>query len=72
MVPALLVQLDYSFENFEVNASFVLTLALAAVLATLPFLAAGVVIALAIKTWSGKHRPGCTRSTWRGPPLAPS
>jgi hypothetical protein len=53
VVPALVVRLDYSFDNFEVDAQFVLTLALAAVLATLPFLAAGVVIALAIKTWVG-------------------
>ena len=53
VVPALLVRLDYSFDNFEVDAQFVLTLALAAVLATLPFLAAGIVIALAIKTWVG-------------------
>lgn len=52
-VPALLVRLDYSFDNFEVDAQFVLTLAIAAVLATLPFLAAGIVIALAIKTWVG-------------------
>jgi len=53
VVPALLVRLDYSFDNFEVDAQFILTLALAAVLATLPFLAAGIVIALAIKTWIG-------------------
>jgi hypothetical protein len=53
VVPALLVRLDYSFDNFEVDAQFVLTLALAAVLGTLPFLAAGIVIALAIKTWVG-------------------
>jgi hypothetical protein len=51
VVPALLVRLDYSFDNFEVDAQFVLTLAIAAVLAALPFFAAGIVIALAIKTW---------------------
>ncbi len=51
VVPALLVRLDYSFDNFAVDASFVLTLSLAALLAALPFLAGGIVIALAIKTW---------------------
>ena len=51
VVPALLVRLDYSFDNLEVDAPFVLTLTLAALLAALPFLAAGIVIALAIKTW---------------------
>jgi len=51
IVPALLVRLDYSFEDLRVDAPFVLTLSLAAVLAALPFLAAGIVIALAIKTW---------------------
>src|SRR5215207_4773290 len=51
VVPALLVRLDYSFEDLTVDAPFVLTLSLAAVLAALPFLAAGIVIALAIKTW---------------------
>jgi hypothetical protein len=51
VVPALLVRLDYSFDNFQVDAQFVLTLTLAALLAALPFLAAGIVIALAIKTW---------------------
>ena len=51
VVPALLVRLDYSFDNFAVDAPFVLTLSLAALLAALPFLAGGIVIALAIKTW---------------------
>jgi hypothetical protein len=51
IVPALLVRLDYSFEDLRVDAPFVLTLSLAALLAALPFLAAGIVIALAIKTW---------------------
>jgi hypothetical protein len=51
VVPALLVRLDYSFDRFEVDLDFSLTLALAALLAALPFLAAGVTIALAIKTW---------------------
>ena len=51
VVPALLVRLDYSFDNFAVDGPFVLTLGLAAVLAALPFLAGGIVIALAIKTW---------------------
>jgi hypothetical protein len=51
VVPALLVRLDYSFDRFEVDLDFSVTLALAALLAALPFLAAGVAIALAIKTW---------------------
>jgi hypothetical protein len=49
--PTLLVRLDYSFDRFEVDLDFSVTLALAALLAALPFLAAGVAIALAIKTW---------------------
>ena len=51
VAPTLLVRLDYSFDRFEVDLDFSVTLALAALLAALPFLAAGVVIALAIKTW---------------------
>jgi hypothetical protein len=51
VLPALLVRLDYSFDRFEVDLGFSVTLALAALLAALPFLAAGVTIALAIKTW---------------------
>jgi hypothetical protein len=51
VTPTLLVRLDYSFDRFEVDLDFSVTLALAALLAALPFLAAGVVIALAIKTW---------------------
>jgi hypothetical protein len=51
VVPAILVRLDYSFEDLRVDAQFVFTLAVAAVLAALPFLAAGIVIALAIRTW---------------------
>jgi hypothetical protein len=51
VVPAVLVRLDYSFEDLRVDFPFVLTLSIAAVLAALPFLAAGIVIALAIRTW---------------------
>ena len=51
VVPALLVRLDYSFDNFAVDARSCSTLSLAALLAALPFLAGGIVIALAIKTW---------------------
>jgi hypothetical protein len=48
VVPALLVRLHYP-EGGEVTFGFVTTLAAASVLAALPFFAAGVVIALAIR-----------------------
>ena len=48
MTPLLLVRLDYTFEN-DVTAGFALTLALVCVIAALPFLAGGIVVALAIK-----------------------
>jgi hypothetical protein len=51
VTPTLLVRLDYPFDRFQVDLHFSVTLALAALLAALPFLAAGVVIAHAIKTW---------------------
>jgi hypothetical protein len=47
-VPAVLVRLEYPL-TAEVDRDFALTLALVAVLSALPFLAAGIVIALAIK-----------------------
>jgi hypothetical protein len=49
-VPALIVRLDYS-TDLTVTFSLVRTLALAALLAALPFLAAGIVIALAIQRY---------------------
>ena len=48
VTPLLLVRLDYTFEN-DVTAGFALTLALVCVIAALPFLAGGIVVALAIK-----------------------
>ena len=50
-VPFVLVRLDYSFENLEVTTGFATTLAIAGVLAALPFTAAGIVIALAIRRY---------------------
>ena len=47
-VPAVIVRLDYDYTG-AIGAGFVLNLALACLLATLPFLAAGIVIALAIR-----------------------
>jgi hypothetical protein len=49
VVPAVLVRLDYSFPALEVTAGFVGRLAVGAVFAALPFLVAGIVIALAIR-----------------------
>src|SRR5438045_4434981 len=49
-VPAVLVRLDYS-SSLTVTFDLVVTLAIAAVLSALPFLAAGIAIALAIKTY---------------------
>jgi len=51
VVPAVLVRLDYTYANFNFTASFAANLGVAAVMAALPFLAAGVVIALAIRTY---------------------
>lgn len=52
-VPALLVRLDFvTGQGGRVTAGFALTLALTCVLAALPFGAAGVVIALAVRGWS--------------------
>ena len=51
LVPFVLVRLDYSFENLEVTTGFATTLAIAGVLAALPFTAAGIVIALAIRRY---------------------
>lgn len=51
IVPAVLVRLDYTYANFNVTASFAANLGVAAVAAALPFLAAGVVIALAIRAY---------------------
>ena len=47
-VPSVLVRLDYGFSG-EITAGFVFNLGLACLLATLPFTAAGIVIALAIR-----------------------
>jgi hypothetical protein len=51
VVPALLVRLDYRYHGFEVTLGFAGTLAAAAVLGALPFLAAGIAIALAIRAY---------------------
>jgi hypothetical protein len=56
VVPLALVRLDYTFDG-KVTTSFVAALGLACVLAALPFLAAGVAIALAIREytrWAGR------------------
>jgi hypothetical protein len=56
LVPLVLVRLDYTHAA-DVNAGFVATLAAACLLAALPFVAAGVAIALAIRdytAWSGR------------------
>jgi hypothetical protein len=52
VVPAVLVRIDYPL-TADVDFGFVTTLALAAVLSALPFLAAGIVIAMAIKHYVG-------------------
>ena len=49
-VPAVLVRLDYGV-SITIKFSLVVTLTIAALLAAIPFLAAGIVIALAIKTY---------------------
>jgi hypothetical protein len=55
VVPAVLVRLDYQGNLFagEVTAHLVLTLAATALLSALPFLAAGIVVALAVKRYVG-------------------
>jgi len=50
--PLVIVRLDYEFTG-DVTAGFVLSLAAACLLAALPFTAGGVVIALAIRDWTG-------------------
>ena len=53
VVPAALVRLDFvTSEGGRVTAGFALTLALTCVLAALPFAAAGVVVALAVRGWA--------------------
>jgi hypothetical protein len=54
-VPAVLVRLDYQGSIYDegINAGTVLSLGLTAVVAALPFLAAGIVIALAVKHYVG-------------------
>jgi hypothetical protein len=53
VVPALLVRLDFvTGEGGKVTAGFALTLALTCLLAALPFAAAGVVVALAVRGWA--------------------
>jgi Spermine/spermidine synthase domain len=51
VVPFVLVRLDYNF-NGALTTHFAITLAIACLLAALPFTAAGVVIALAIRDWT--------------------
>jgi Spermine/spermidine synthase domain len=51
LAPAILVRLDYSFSG-HLSVHFVLMLALVCVVSALPFLAAGVVIALAIRGYT--------------------
>ncbi len=50
-VPAVIVRLDYDYAG-SIGAGFVLNLGLACLLATLPFAAAGIVIALAIRGYA--------------------
>jgi hypothetical protein len=50
-VPVVIVRLDYDYAG-AIGARFVLNLGLACLLATLPFAAAGIVIALAIRGYS--------------------
>jgi hypothetical protein len=51
VVPLALVRLDYTFDG-DVTTGFVIALAVACILAALPFLAAGVAIALAIRDYA--------------------
>jgi hypothetical protein len=53
IVPALLVRIDYDFDNFRVTTAFAARLGAAAVLATLPFLAAGIAVAIAVRDYVG-------------------
>ncbi len=53
VVPALLVRIDYDFDGFRVTTAFAARLGLAAVLAGLPFLAAGIAIAIAVRDYVG-------------------
>ena len=56
LVPLVLVRIDYTFDG-KVTAGFVFALGAACVLAALPFLAAGVAIAVAIRDytrWAGR------------------
>ena len=53
VVPALLVRIDYDFDGFRVTTAFAARLGAAAVLAALPFLAAGIAIALAVRDYVG-------------------
>src|SRR5215213_1100493 len=51
VVPLVLVRLDYQFED-EVTAGFALNLLAACALTALPFTAAGIAIALAIRAYA--------------------
>ena len=53
VVPAVLVRLDYDFPGFHVTRTFVATLGMAAILASVPFFIAGVVITVAIRDYVG-------------------
>src|SRR5215218_2867184 len=53
VVPALLVRIDFHFTGFHVTTAFAARLGAAAVLAALPFLLAGVAVALAIRDYVG-------------------
>jgi hypothetical protein len=53
VVPALLVRIDYDFDGFRVTTAFAARLGAAAALAALPFLAAGIAIALAVRDYVG-------------------
>src|SRR5215217_6500902 len=53
IVPALLVRIDYDFDGFRVTTAFAARLGVAAVLATLPFLAAGIAVAIAVRDYVG-------------------
>lgn len=53
VVPALLVQLDYSTSlKSDITAGFVTTLGLVCILSALPFTVAGVVVALAVRAYA--------------------
>jgi uncharacterized membrane protein YhdT len=67
-VPAVIVRLDYDYAG-AIGARFVLNLGLACLLATLPFAAAGIVIALAIRGYSpsGRSRSCRCSGSWTHP-----